>query len=83
MKKNPTVNYEWYKEIGLFKKDGSFMRKGKIGDWLNYFSQEESLRLDDVVEKNLKQNLNNFDYGIDSETLKKLHSINKEDLNKN
>ena len=25
MKKNPNVNYEHYKEIGLFRKDGNFM----------------------------------------------------------
>jgi hypothetical protein len=80
MKKNPTVNYEWYKEIGLFKKDGAFFRKGKIGDWLNGLSKEQSIELDRVLEKNLKYE-RKFDYGISDEDLKKIYSFNRESKN--
>ena len=48
--------YEWYKEFGLFKKDGHFFRKGEIGDWLNYYTKDMSVILDTFIEKNSKSN---------------------------
>jgi hypothetical protein len=75
MKKNPTVNYEWYKDLGLFKKDGAFFRKGKIGDWLNCLSREQSMELDQVLEKNLKYG-RKFEYGISDEDLTKIYEYN-------
>ena len=38
----------------LFKSDVTFMNKGKIGNWKSYFSEEQSKRIDEVVEKNLE-----------------------------
>jgi len=44
MKKNPGTNFKHWEENGLAVKDeeGTFMRKGKVGDWTNYFTEEES-----------------------------------------
>lgn len=82
MKENPSVNYEWYKEFGLFKKDGHFFRKGEIGDWLNYFSSEESKKLDEIVDKNLKLK-HDFNYGISKEDLDKIYSFKNNNIKTN
>ena len=52
MKLNPTANNSWMDE---YRKSGapSFMRKGVIGDWKNYFSKEQSIRIDKLVAENL------------------------------
>ena len=73
MKNNPSVNYEWNKALGLFKKDGEFFRKGKIGDWLNHFSPKQSSRFDQVINENLSYN-SKLDYGINNEDLQKIYS---------
>lgn len=67
MKQNPMTNYENYKEMGLFSQEGSFMRKGKIGDWKSHFTQAESDRLDLLLDKNL-QFRQDFNYGSDDQT---------------
>jgi hypothetical protein len=72
MKDNKSVNYEWYKEYGLFNKNGSFFRKGEIGDWLNYFSKDMSVIFDKTIEKNLKEKFN-FNYGINDDILVKIY----------
>lgn len=73
MKQNPSVNYEWYKTMGLFKKEGKFFRKGQVGDWLNHYSKSESIALDDQIKKNLSHKIK-FNYGISEDDLKKIHS---------
>lgn len=73
MEKNPSVNYEWYKTMGLFKKDGKFFRKGLVGDWLNHLSKSDSIALDEEINKKLNYK-NKFDYGISEEDLKKIYS---------
>ncbi|XP_076030747.1 sulfotransferase 1E1-like isoform X2 [Oratosquilla oratoria] len=41
MKNNSSVNYEHWKDIGFARKDGgSFMRKGKVGDWKNHMDED-------------------------------------------
>ncbi len=84
MKKNPSVNYEWYKEIGLFRKDGHFFRKGKIGDWLNHFDFSTSKQFDEIVEKNLTYKDKKLNYGLSSEDLNKIYEFqNQNNNNKN
>ena len=51
MKKNPQKNYDWYKDYGIMKKDSSFLRKGQVGDWKNYFSEEQQRRFDERTER--------------------------------
>lgn len=76
MRKNETVNYEWWKEMGIFKKDSHFFRKGKIGDWLNYFSKDKSIAFDESIKNNLKSK-HNFNYGLSNEDLEKIYQLKK------
>ena len=39
-----------------FKKEFNFFRKGQIGDWRNYFTDEMSSKLDDYLKRNLSYN---------------------------
>ena len=50
MKHNPAVNYLWYSDK---RKEGSepWIRKGMIGDWKNYFTEEQSLRYDEEYRR--------------------------------
>ena len=66
------VNYEWNKVMGLYRKDGDFFRKGKIGDWLHHFSTTQSKDYDLILEKNLKYRTE-LDYGISSSDLNKIY----------
>jgi hypothetical protein len=38
---------------GHFEKDFSFFRKGQVGDWRNYFSEEMSKRYDEKTRTEL------------------------------
>jgi hypothetical protein len=77
MKRNPSVNYDWYKTLGLFRKEGDFFRKGVIGDWLNYYSRDDSVKLDSVLEKNLNYKTK-FNYGISDKDLSKIYSVEQQ-----
>ena len=46
-----------------FKEDMQFFRKGQIGDWKNYFTEEMFARLKVAVERNLKYK-GYIDYGV-------------------
>ena len=48
MKQNKAVNYE---ALIQNPEGGSFMRKGQVGDWKNYFTDEMSARVDDAIKK--------------------------------
>jgi hypothetical protein len=43
MKKDPTANFQWTKM--LCNKGFDFIRKGVVGDYLNYFTEEQMERL--------------------------------------
>ena len=56
MKVNPKTNYSLFKEFdNIISKDFQFIRKGEVGDWKNYFSEEQNRRCtekyDSVLEK--------------------------------
>lgn len=72
MKQNPMVNYEWNKTMGLFRKEGNFFRKGKVGDWLHHFSTKDSKEYDQMVSENLKY-AKELDYGISHDDLNKIY----------
>ncbi|KAF0293369.1 Sulfotransferase family cytosolic 1B member 1 [Amphibalanus amphitrite] len=44
MKANPDTNFRQWEDNGLVSgtEEGTFMRKGVVGDWRNYFTEEES-----------------------------------------
>lgn len=52
MKSNPSVNYDWLKDQGLLKSSAVFIRKGIVGDWKNYFTQDMAQEFDNRT-KNL------------------------------
>lgn len=69
MKLNPAANNSWMDD---YRKKNScpFMRKGVVGDWRNYFSQEQSMRIDQEIEKYFNETELVFDFGdVNSETL--------------
>ncbi|XP_051020416.1 amine sulfotransferase-like [Acomys russatus] len=56
MKSDPRANYEQiinYK-FGVNKKEGTFMRKGTIGDWKLHLTVEQNERFDMIFKKNMK-----------------------------
>ena len=61
MKRDSTANYEW---MNKYRKPTAteFMRKGVVGDWKNYFSQEQIARLDAECEERMKGTGLNFGY---------------------
>ena len=54
MKNNPAVNKEGAKAMNFICGDGNFMRKGEVGDWKNYFTDEMNKRMDEAIDKNFK-----------------------------
>ena len=71
------VNYGWNKVMGLYRKDGEFFRKGKIGDWLQYFSRTQSKEYDSIVKENLSYEMK-LDYGVSDEDLIKIYDASKD-----
>lgn len=60
MKEKRPFKIEMHKEY--FKEDLEFFRKGQIGDWVNYFTEDLSKRVDEAVQKNLEYK-HKFNYG--------------------
>lgn len=64
MKANPSTNRE---DSHVIRKDrGSFMRKGKVGDWVNYFTAEQSDYIDTLVKEKLTPAGVHFQFSADS-----------------
>ncbi|XP_063964767.1 sulfotransferase 1C2A-like [Lytechinus pictus] len=59
MKNNPSSNpdtmiMKGIEQAGMEKpKDKSFMRKGVVGDWKNYFTDDQNKRFDELYEKQM------------------------------
>ena len=61
MSKN--VNDMFTKEIPVWKSERSqLVRKGQVGDWVNYFSEEQSDFVDAKYKEHLKPLGLNFEY---------------------
>ena len=55
MKNNEAVNGAVLRDtLALFTEKGGFVRKGQVGDWKNYFTEEMNLRMDKAIEKCFK-----------------------------
>lgn len=67
MMKNPAVNLEHILKEKNFDEnnpDVKFIRKGKIGDWKNYMSEDLSKKFDNWMQKHLE----NTDLKLDTES---------------
>ncbi|XP_053975783.1 luciferin sulfotransferase [Hylaeus volcanicus] len=64
MAANPAVNMEHILPQQNVTEDDKFIRKGKVGDWKNYMSEELSRRFDEWTEKHLRNSGLDFDRGV-------------------
>ncbi|XP_071491204.1 sulfotransferase 1C2-like [Diadema antillarum] len=62
MKKSPSSNPDL--QAGRTIERGSFMRKGAVADWKNYFSDEQSCRFDELYKKELAESGLDFDFSL-------------------
>ncbi|VVD02247.1 unnamed protein product [Leptidea sinapis] len=53
-KKNKAVNLEGMNKIGVFTKDGAFIRQGKSGTWRDHFDPEMTLEANRWISENLQ-----------------------------
>ncbi|XP_018608065.1 sulfotransferase family 5A, member 1 [Scleropages formosus] len=53
MKENPMVNYSTVSSDIMDHSKGQFMRKGKIGDWRNMFTEEQNRRFEEVFSSKM------------------------------
>ncbi|XP_026122148.1 sulfotransferase family 5A, member 1 isoform X2 [Carassius auratus] len=53
MKENTMVNYTLIPQEIMDHSKGKFMRKGKVGDWKNTFTEEQSRLVDDVYSSQM------------------------------
>lgn len=63
MAKNPAVNLEHIFEQAE-DPNKKFIRKGKVGDWRNYMSDDLSRKFDEWTEKNTKDTGLVFDTNV-------------------
>ena len=58
MKKNPSTNF-FQQVLG---EKSNYFRKGEVGDWKNYFSEEQNEYVDKLIEEQITSIGLNFDY---------------------
>ncbi|XP_040212123.1 sulfotransferase 1C1-like [Rana temporaria] len=54
MKENPMANYSTVPNIVFDQTISPFMRKGEVGDWMNYFTESQSKMFDTEYEERMK-----------------------------
>ncbi|KAK2853936.1 hypothetical protein Q5P01_006597 [Channa striata] len=67
MKDNKMVNYTLIPEEIVDHSKGSFMRKGKIGDWKNMFTEEQSQYLESVLKSKMQDCTLEFVWDVQDE----------------
>ena len=58
MKQEGNANYTWIKGY-----DDQFLRKGQVGDWRNFFTEEQSDRLDALCAEKMAGSGLVFEFG--------------------
>ncbi len=61
MKANPTANFSWAQEF-RHPDQAPFMRRGKVGDWRNYFSAEQNAVFDVLYAEKMKDSRLDFEF---------------------
>eukprot|EP00112_Aurelia_sp_Birch-Aquarium-sp1_P022523 Seg6375.1 transcript_id=Seg6375.1/GoldUCD/mRNA.D3Y31 product="Sulfotransferase 1C4" protein_id=Seg6375.1/GoldUCD/D3Y31 len=64
MKENITASATPEMKNVFHEGKGHFFRKGKAGDWTNYFTEEMNKRMDEAIEKHFKPIGLEFTYGL-------------------
>ncbi|KAF0289621.1 Sulfotransferase 1A4 [Amphibalanus amphitrite] len=54
MSENPHVQLHWLREAGLLSEGHSLFRRGRTGDWKNYFTPAMDARMTAWIEENLR-----------------------------
>lgn len=56
MKDDPKLNYSWNEQRGLFKANHTtkFFRKGKVGDWQQYYTEAMIKEVDSISANAIK-----------------------------
>lgn len=57
MKKNSSFCFQETDTNGEKSQLDLFFRKGKIGDWVNYFNEEMSFKMDQKIKLELNSNI--------------------------
>ena len=63
MRQNSSANMSWMDQYRQNGRNTSFMRKGRVGDWRNHFTDEQSARLDAEIAHKLSGSGLKFDFG--------------------
>ncbi|KAK2174926.1 hypothetical protein NP493_767g01071 [Ridgeia piscesae] len=51
MKKNPASNYSWWDKLGIrLPEEAEFLRSGKVGEWIEHLSNEQSAYIDKLCQ---------------------------------
>ena len=67
MKKNICVNNEAIRKVAFVPgSEGSFIRKGEVGDWRNYFTEDMNERMDAVIDSYFSDIGLTFKYELDN-----------------
>jgi len=61
MKENPAANFSWA-ENSRHSDQPKFMRKGKVGDWRNYFTTEQNVAFDALYAEQMKDSGLEFEF---------------------
>ena len=61
MKENPAANFSWAVQ-SRHPDQPAFMRKGKVGDWRNYFSAEQNAAFDTLYAEKMKDSGLDFQF---------------------
>ena len=51
MQQNEKSNYSWI--VGPILTEKTFLRKGKVGDWINYLTEKQSKEIEGLVKEHL------------------------------
>ncbi|KAI2662250.1 Sulfotransferase 2B1 [Labeo rohita] len=76
MKENAMVNYTLIPQEIMDHSKGKFMRKGKVGDWMNTFTEEQSRLVDDVYSSQMADSSLLFKWECPEESRRPLMDIN-------